>query len=105
MRQLAITFGEYPSLTGFSFNYSAQPFTFSNKSLQAVMPVSPAIWGVGFSNPSTRLHVNGPIRGNGAAGSLTVEHNLRQCDHGDHQFVTGYHLNGQDFNFQFDKPV
>jgi len=101
---ISYNFGEYPSLTGFSFNYSAQPFTFSNNIITSGNASIAGNLGVGFSNPSTRLHVNGPIRGNGAAGSLTVNTTYGNVTMGATSSSQATISTDRSY-FQFDKPV
>lgn len=59
--------------TGFSFSWQAES---SNSYDETQVTSSNATitgnLGVGIILPQTRLHIDGPIRGNGAAGSLTV---------------------------------
>jgi hypothetical protein len=48
-----------------SHSFSQTQFTNSNATIAGNL-------GVGISSPATRLHINGPIRGNGTGGALTV---------------------------------
>lgn len=58
---------------GFCFDYySASSYTFTQNFPTLGNASIAGNLGVGFSNPATRLHVNGPIRGNGSNGELTI---------------------------------
>ena len=60
-------------LIGISFSYqSASSYTFTQNFPTLGNASIAGNLGVGFSNPATRLHVNGPIRGNGSNGELTI---------------------------------
>lgn len=69
---ISYDYGQNPTLTGFSFSYSTQPISYSNNIMTDGNATITGNLGVGISNPLTRLHINGSIRGNGTAGTLTV---------------------------------
>jgi len=58
--------------TGFSFSYQVSSFPYSGTQVTNNNASIAGNLGVGIVNPLTRLHINGPIRGDGSAGSLTV---------------------------------
>ena len=58
--------------TGFSFSYQVSSFPYSGTLVTNNNASIAGNLGVGIKNPLTRLHINGPIRGDGPAGSLTV---------------------------------
>lgn len=65
----------YADGTGFSFSWQVvSSFSYPNDETEVISKNATVAGnlGVGVVFPQTRLHVNGPIRGNGAAGSLTV---------------------------------
>jgi len=59
--------------TGFAFSYQAvSTYSYLQTQVTNNNATIAGKLGVGIVNPLTRLHINGPIRGDGPAGSLTV---------------------------------
>ena len=101
---ISYDYGQYPTLTGFSFYYSAQPYTFTNFIRTSGNASIAGNLGVGFSNPLTRLHINGPIRGDGPAGSLTVNTTYGNVTMGATSSTQATISTDRSY-FQFDKSV
>ena len=101
---ISYDYGQNPTLWGFGFYYSALPFSFDNTILTNDNASIAGNLGVGFSNPLARLHVNGPIRGNGAAGSLTVNTTYGNVTMGATSSTQATISTDRSY-FQLDKPV
>jgi len=95
----------YDEYIGFSFSWQAvSSYSYPQTQVTGSNATIAGNLGVGIINPQTRLHVNGPIRGNGAAGSLTVNTTYGNVTLGATS-STQATISTDKSSFQFNKPV
>lgn len=91
--------------TGFYFSYQAVTnHTFNQTQVTNNNANIAGKLGVGIVNPLTRLHINGPIRGDGPAGSLTVNTTYGNVTMGATSSTQATISTDRSY-FQFDKSV
>ncbi|NLT03777.1 MAG: hypothetical protein GXY09_07945 [Bacteroidales bacterium] len=89
---------------GFFIEYSSSTFTFDDTFLTNGNATIAGNLGVGIVNPATKLHINGPIRGGGTGGALSVSTMFGSLLMGPTN-TTYSSFSTDRSRFQFNKPL